>query len=178
MFGTLQCHVVLNATVVFTVIKNFTQNATTSCFSPGGGTTWWKTTRFSLTKTKISFPHFTPNIMKINCTNIILSFKDMFDVSAILLQNASETAVTIHRCLTLARLCHASLHVMPPTSTKFPVVQVDHGRPLPSHLWTHCYERFCSARWTGWFCPISYAVILVVVVESEIPIVHFCHFAL
>jgi len=29
--------------------------------------------------------------MKIDCRGIILSFKDMLDVSAVLLQNASET---------------------------------------------------------------------------------------
>jgi len=60
--------------------------------------TWWKTTtRFSLIKTKIGFtkPCFLTlvhTVWKIDCTKIIHSFKDMFDVSHIVLQNTFETS--------------------------------------------------------------------------------------
>ena len=50
---------------------------------------------------------------------------------------------------------HASLHIKSPTSTKFPAVQADRGRPLSSCLSIQCCCRFYSATWTDSFCSIN-----------------------
>ena len=104
--GTLQCHV-LNMPVVFHQL--FIQS----------GTTWWKiTTRFTSLKTKACFLKpscfltAVQTFWKIDCTSMILSFKDMFWY--VLLQNAFQTMSPFtDACKTF---CHASLHY-PLTST-------------------------------------------------------------
>jgi len=112
-------------------------------------------------------------LWKIDCKNVILSFKDMFDVLTVLLQNAFEMTSPF----TWKIFCHASLHkktqLVTLTSTKFAAVQADRGRPLSSRLLIHCWCRFYSAVWSDWFCSTSYAEIPVAVVESEIRVAYF-----
>jgi len=103
--GTLQCHV-LNMPVVFHQL--FIQS----------GTTWWKiTTRFTSLKTKACFLKpscfltAVQTFWKIDCTSMILSFKDTFDMFCCKMHSRR-----CHHSLMPARLCHASLHY-PLTST-------------------------------------------------------------
>ena len=66
-------------------------------FVTHSGATWWQTTRFTLMKNKSGcclkpgcFLISVQTFWKIDCTNITLSFKDIFDVSTVVLQNASR----------------------------------------------------------------------------------------
>jgi len=108
-------------------------------------------------------------IWRVDCRSIILSFKDRpIFVSAILPQkNHSwrwDHSLMPEACETL---CHASLHSKSPTSTKFPAVEADRGRPLSSLLSTHWCYRFYSATYRHMFCSIFYAEIPVVGLEVE-----------
>ena len=138
-----------------------------NCFTQSGAT-WWKATHFPLLKIKKMPRNFSPNIIKIDCTDIIVSFKDMFDVSAVLLQNAFETTwvVVWRRGMSQSHRRHHSL--MPRLTAR----QVSNpeaqslllGRPWTTFIFlscdTHvrCCRRFYSATWPDWFCLTSYAV--------------------
>jgi len=102
------------------------------------GNTWSKTTTRS---PLLIYPGFlkpscsltsVPTVWKIDCTFIIFSFKDMFDVSAVLQQKAFETLSPFTDAWRLRDFRHASLHIKSPASTKLPAVQADRGRPLSS----------------------------------------------
>jgi len=103
--------------------------------------------------------------MKGRLQNIILSFKDVIDASAVMLQNAFETMPDA--CETF---CYASPHIKFPTSTQFAAVQSDRGWPLSSRRSIHCCCRFYSATCTDCFSSTSYAEIPVEIAESEIQV--------
>jgi len=108
---------------------------------------------------------------KMDCPKVNLSFKDTFHASDVLLRNAFETTSPFTYACETFRL--ASLHIKSSTSTKFPAVQADRGRPLSSRLSIRCCCGLYSARWPDWFHLIFSAEIPVAVVESELLVAEF-----
>jgi len=56
--------------------------------------------------------------------NIIVSFEGLPDVSVVLLQNAYEMTSPFTDASHCVTFCRASLHIKPPTGTKFAAVMV------------------------------------------------------
>jgi len=80
--------------------------------------------------------------------NIIVSFKNLCDLSVVSMQNAfkmwRQHSLMFHARETFCQ-SWCSLQIKLPTSTTLAAIQADSGRPLPSRLSIHCCSRFCSA---------------------------------
>ena len=111
-------------------------------------------------------------LSRIGCTNISVSLKAVFDMSAVLLRFVFKTTTpftdnSVNECLPLS-LHHAWLQIKSPTSTISGAVRPDHEEPLPSRLSILSCRRFSSAVCFAWFYFTSYARIPAAVVESTI----------
>jgi len=76
--------------------------------------------------------------------NTTVSFKDLFDLSVVFMQNAFEICchylLMLHAHETMLGL--DAVYILP-TSTMLAAVQADHERPLSSRLSIHCCRNFC-----------------------------------
>jgi len=148
------------------------------CLLTNAITTWWKTaTRFPLLETEhgflVSFCFLTSvqTFWKIDCTHT--AFKDMLDVSAVVLQSVLRRrhhSLMLHACETIRQ---ASLHIKCPTNNSLLLFkQTVDGLYLPVFP-IYCCSRFYSATCPDWFCWTSYTQIPAAVVESEIRVADF-----